>query len=429
VTTTDAVPTLRESSVGSEPAGSELPAISPGLAFKFLFGSRAATLALAQSRWTLLIGLLLVLSGTLARAYDTAYLIGEWPILTHGILVSLGNSFILYTLIYGAAKLAKGSLPRFWSGYLSFLGLFWMTAPMAWLYAIPYERFMTPAEAVHANLWTLAFVSAWRVILITRVLSVIFGASPVRTFLIVMLFADVAMFAAAVLMPKPVMDVMGGLQQTEVERAIIGSTFLIIIATVYTFLVWLIGAFIAATGFKSSWAVPSPTRGPVPRACIALAAATLLAWVPALAIAQPEQRLRFRAETMLRTGHVTEAFAEMSAHQRSDYPPVWDPPPRKGYGETEPPMQAIREAILAQPLAAWVEAVFMDKSWRSLVEYDWSWPSSPRGLSDWGKYRGPSPGMDIDGIRFHLEHDARLTDHDRSVLRGVLDEAIANEKP
>ena len=48
-----------------------------------------------------------------------------------------------------------------------------MTAPLAWLYAIPYERFLSPVGATRANLWTLGLVAAWRVLLIIRVLVVL----------------------------------------------------------------------------------------------------------------------------------------------------------------------------------------------------------------------------------------------------------------
>ena len=41
--------------------------------------------------------------------------------------------------------------------FRSFLNLYWMTAPLAWLYAIPFERFLSPADATTANLALLGF--------------------------------------------------------------------------------------------------------------------------------------------------------------------------------------------------------------------------------------------------------------------------------
>jgi hypothetical protein len=126
----------------------------------YLVGSRKAIEEIAANRWYLLIGFILVLTGGLARNYDGAYLPAEWHVLLHGPAVSTVNALVLFSLLYAAARFRNGITPPFFAGFLSFLALFWMTAPMAWLYAIPYERFMTPVDAVAANLWTLAFVSS-----------------------------------------------------------------------------------------------------------------------------------------------------------------------------------------------------------------------------------------------------------------------------
>src|SRR5678815_281742 len=143
----------------------------------YLTGNRRAILQIAASRWSLLVGFLLVLSGGLARNYDGAYLREEWTVLLHGPIVSTMNALILYSLAFAAMRSDRGVRPPFLSGALAFLGLFWLTAPMAWLYAIPYERFLSPVQAVEANLWTLAFVSLWRVLLMSRVLAVLYRAA------------------------------------------------------------------------------------------------------------------------------------------------------------------------------------------------------------------------------------------------------------
>ena len=50
--------------------------------------------------------------------------------------------------------------PVVFAVYRSFLGVFWLTAPLAWLYAVPYERFMDPVEATRADLATLGLVQS-----------------------------------------------------------------------------------------------------------------------------------------------------------------------------------------------------------------------------------------------------------------------------
>ena len=59
----------------------------------------------------------------------------------------------------------------------SFLGLFWMTAPLAWAYAVPYERLLSPWQATAFNLATLALVALWRVVLMVRVVKVVLNYS------------------------------------------------------------------------------------------------------------------------------------------------------------------------------------------------------------------------------------------------------------
>src|SRR5688572_21713035 len=121
---------------------------------RFLVGDRGAILRLAGDRATLWVGLLFVFAAGLARDYDGADLMREPWWLVVPVAASLGVSLLLFAGVHasirrGAAK-AGTVAPGFWTAYRVFLGLFWMTAPLALLYAIPYERFLTPAGAVAA---------------------------------------------------------------------------------------------------------------------------------------------------------------------------------------------------------------------------------------------------------------------------------------
>ena len=124
---------------------------------KYLVGNRAAILEVARSRQSILIGLLLVISATLAREYDTHDLRSQpWR-----LVVSLGASLLMSGLLFGILQLRmlgqRENRPRLLEGQRIFLGLFWMTAPLAWLYAVPYERFLSDIAAAKTNLWTLAW--------------------------------------------------------------------------------------------------------------------------------------------------------------------------------------------------------------------------------------------------------------------------------
>jgi hypothetical protein len=56
------------------------------------------------------------------------------------------------------------------------MGLFWMTAPCAWLYALPVERLCPDSlTAIKVNFALLGIVATWRVLLMGRVISVLTG--------------------------------------------------------------------------------------------------------------------------------------------------------------------------------------------------------------------------------------------------------------
>src|SRR4051812_18868184 len=110
----------------------------------YLIGDRQAILDIAADRRALHIGFLFVLSAGLAREYDGEDLVHEPWYLLIPLVASIGSSFVLYAFTYGVACMKQVQGPTFARGYLSFLGLFWMTAPLAWLYGVPYERFLSP---------------------------------------------------------------------------------------------------------------------------------------------------------------------------------------------------------------------------------------------------------------------------------------------
>jgi hypothetical protein len=131
---------------------------------RYLIGDRQAILEIATDRRAVLYGFLFVLSAGFAREYDGQDLLHEPWHLFLPLGVSLLTSFVLFTLFYGVALLKGAPGPSFFVAYRSFLGLFWMAAPLAWLYAIPYERFLSAWYATGANLWTLSMcnVTNWR---------------------------------------------------------------------------------------------------------------------------------------------------------------------------------------------------------------------------------------------------------------------------
>jgi hypothetical protein len=156
---------------------------------------------------------------------------------------------------------------------------------------VPYERFLPPGPATSANLWTLALVVAWRVLLMTRVVSVLTGRGLAPSFFLVMAFADAAALAAVSAMPKPVLSLMGGVRQTESEDIIAGTTVLVLVLGTLSAPVWFVGALAAFATGRPAWQVPArPAGAATPgRGVWALAAVALAVWIPVLPWTQGEQ--------------------------------------------------------------------------------------------------------------------------------------------
>jgi hypothetical protein len=291
---------------------------------------------------------------------------------------------------------------------------------MAWLYAVPYEQFLDPADAIYANAWTLAFVSAWRVLLISRVLSVIWSARYWKVLCLVLLFADVAVFIGTRLSPAPMVDFMGGFQHTPEEEALAELNLTALMWSVLLAPVLLIAALVAWVKFKGTWSVEGPRERVAPTVW-ALPAVAFLALAPALWLMQPEQRLRHRVEQSLRAGRIEDGLREMSAHERHEFPRVWDPPPRLAFEDRSPTMDDIRAALAAGGQASWVRALYLEKSLRLIMRehYGVPWVTSLAELLEYERTH-TTPGQ-IDHLRFHLEHDERLTSDQRDALRRCIE--------
>ncbi|XHC26305.1 hypothetical protein ABWH91_02835 [Phycisphaerales bacterium ac7] len=338
---------------------------------RFLLGDREAILELAASRWTILIGAIFVVSAGFAREYDGEDLINEpWHAL-RPLGASLASGTTLFLLVHCAIMLRSAKAdrkpPRIDKSYVIFLGLFWMTAPMAWLYAIPYERFMSPVDAIGVNLCTLALVAAWRVALITRVISVIYGVRAAPVFFIVMLFADAVVFTVVTMVPTPVIDVMGGIRHTDRDALIASVTFTLVVLSVLTAPIWILGSLVAVGWLRPDWRVERSDSSS-PRSLLILAIASVLAFLPAMVVTQPEQVNRRKAESMMLRGDVASAFDFMSARFASDFPPQWNPPPKLGYQEREPELTEVRRVMEAEWPAEWVASIYLEKMGRFLKQ-------------------------------------------------------------
>ncbi|MEZ6126927.1 MAG: hypothetical protein R3C49_27740 [Planctomycetaceae bacterium] len=343
--------------------------------FLYLTFQRSAIDRIAACPSALWLGLCLVLLAAVARDYDGIDLQAEpWH-----LLIPAGASLVTATTLFAWLRLFQCEGLRKLR-YRTFLSLFWLTAPMAWLYAIPVERFLTAAQATEANLWLLAIVSLWRVLLITRVVSHLTAQPHSAAFCRVMLFADTIVLIILRNTPLPMLNIMGGIRLQDRDRVLQNAALLTGLLSV---VLWPILAAANLSFVVRRWpklntdsaskdAPPedlSPAESsraesflpavPVHVSAWLFVAALTAAGAALLSIAQPEQRLRYAAEKLLTSGRVAEGLRMMSAHRPDEFPPLWVPPPAVGWQHMKPHPAESAFLSLQPDIADWVRTIML----------------------------------------------------------------------
>ncbi len=210
--------------------------------------------------------------------------------------------------------------------------------------------------------------------LLIRVVSIVFDLPVRAAFALVLLVADVAALAALYLVPLPVIHLMGGISA---EQETVALTALLVTGLCWAALPLLIGlaaAVVRSTPDRIVWRVPStPERPAGVNAALAFAGLILIGWTALLPFTQPEHILARRVEQAYRRSGPAAALAMMSAHKRIDFPPDWQPPPRKFPGE--PPISEVLtmlEAIAEKRPAAWIGDLY-SRRFRDRVRFDPEW--------------------------------------------------------
>jgi hypothetical protein len=340
--------------------------ITPRTVVDFLLFQRDAILKVAASKSAFWIGLLFVIAAGFAREYDGEYLISEPWHLVLPLAASLIGCTAMVLPIYLFLKCNGEKESSFAEVFRSFLNVYWMTAPLALVYGIPVERIFDPGDATRANLYLLAIVAVWRVLLMIRCVYVLCSTSIWRSTIIVLLFSDALAMLALYYVPGPIFMIMGGVRLTESERIILSIRHLLILLCYGTILVWVVG-YIAICCRRCKLAFyrsneENRKTNPVPkRSAWLLAIAAICFWIPFLFVTQPEQQLRWTCERMIAEGNFIE-FGQVTAdYPREAFPPHWDPPPRVGYREQEPLPFLVLHGLLESDAAKWAIDAYKEK--------------------------------------------------------------------
>lgn len=308
------------------------------MVLKYLIGNEAAIRAMAQQKNALWMGVVLVLTAGIAREYDQTYFLANPFKFFEPLVISFFSAGLLYlfvSLMNGPvtpkadANGLPPSPPPKWIDFQTFLSLFWMMAPLAWLYAIPVERFMTRADAARANIALLAIVATWRVLLLTRVVSVLSNTPYLRALCSVLLPSSGLLFLVSVGTGLSLIRVMGGLQHSPEDRVILDANAFAFFGSMVIGAASFIGAFVWSRGEPPSPLVPIASR-----TFPALTMMTMVAmWIAVAIVPQQELALHYRASELLRKQQHKELLDFLSRHSIADFPPSRRLPPyRFSYG-------------------------------------------------------------------------------------------------
>lgn len=206
----------------------------------------------------------------------------------------------------------------------------------------------------------LALVSVWRVLLITRVASVWLGAPFWAMLMPVMLFADtvVLILVGGQVLPH-VMSAMGGIPPEEVDRRMGEVALLVATAAFWSWPVWFLGTSVGAGKRRWTPATVPEGRG-VARGLWGLAATSLIVGAGSLFWTQPEQQLRRQVEALLERCDLEGAVKLMSSHARNEFPPRWNPPPRR-MNWRPMAVDMLWTAVHDPQSAAWVRELYLAK--------------------------------------------------------------------
>jgi hypothetical protein len=138
----------------------------------YLIGRRSSIERVAADSNSIWYGLAFVVTAGFCREYDQEVLATQWHIYLAPIAASLVMASWNYIWLFCYYR----GIPEMVS-YRTFLGLFWMTAPCAWVYALPVERWYEPLTAIHINMSLLAVVAIWRGVVFCRALTHLCGRS------------------------------------------------------------------------------------------------------------------------------------------------------------------------------------------------------------------------------------------------------------
>ncbi len=294
----------------------------PSDLFLYLFGHRGAIERIASTRHAWLIGAILVLTAGIARNYDHLDLLRQPEWFVGPFVASLVSIVFIFLWISGPLRLHKAGGYRRQVG--TFLILAWLTAPCAWLYAIPVESITDIMTATKWNIAFLGIVAFWRVAIIVRAVSVLTELSWVRTLPLVLAPAALEAMLGSFFKGLSLVGIMGGIRLPPETKLLVHAANTTTTVSFFLFITFLIvGFFVKGVAQKPLF---RPTAG-TSRSLIGTTLLIFLAWAAIAVPWHPQIANRYHLQQLIQQRDLAAAIAFASAKTRLDFPPHHDLPP------------------------------------------------------------------------------------------------------
>lgn len=344
---------------------------------KFFCGNRNAILEIAHNRRAIWVGLLFVLSAGLAHGVDRCYLFGDFVRFIQPLAVSLVIVALLFGPVDWATRRIRPENSRWFQQFRTLLVLYWMTTPLDWLFAIPFERLFVltpltlaslPFFSITDNVMATTFlllqiIWIWRTVLIIRVIQVTTGLNLLRATSLVMLLAAILLQHQTNSFGFLPIRYLGFPIPSRYLAQLIGYYLLIpLVLTMVFSPVWLF--FSVKSLFRPQLVsasdapfIRSGKKDSLSMPLQAVACFPLVLGICLLPYTQPQQSLRYQTEWLFRTNRIQPALELMSEHDRDEYPSHWDPF-QKRIRYSLPYIQVL---LAHEEFAPWVEEIYENK--------------------------------------------------------------------
>jgi len=343
---------------------------------RFIFGNANAIREVASSAAALWVGVLLVILTGIPRNYDQSFIL-ESPFWLFGPLIFsfFSGSFIYLILIRGLAARRFQTKPD--NQWLSFMGVFWMTAPIAWLYAIPVERLMNSYQAALANLTLLGIVSVWRVLLMSRAMAVLLNIPFSRAFGWVVLAASLEIIIVVFFgtlfsgtLGRHIMASMAGMRNAP-EEQLLASALGNVWAGSWVVLSLTILALSAFRLAGTTQPLPKRLSGKVPWFSCAVIA---IIWTGIAVPSQQEQHRFVTHAKLVSEANYGGALAYLARYSRSDFPPArrLEPNPYEYRVWRDLPPTI---SLLTSNTPLWIRQLYLSHLTATLSHYHSNWDS------------------------------------------------------